>query len=101
MQGYTTRECCWESQGRPALSTWSRKRWPTDDLPTGFDYGRHWWMWPEFPGSIAAHGYEGQYVIVVPDRELTIVHLGKTPAEHRRHVVGPIADLIRSVPPST
>jgi CubicO group peptidase (beta-lactamase class C family) len=70
----------------------------TDDLPTGFDYGRHWWMWPEFPGSIAAHGYEGQYIVVVPDRELTIVHLGKTPADHRRHVVGGIASLIRSVP---
>ena len=32
----------------------------------GFDYGRHWWMWPEFPGSIAAHGYEGQYVSSCP-----------------------------------
>jgi CubicO group peptidase (beta-lactamase class C family) len=71
---------------------------PTDDLPGGFDYGRHWWMWPEFPGSIAAHGYEGQYVVVVPDRELTVVHLGKTPAEQRRHVVGAISELIRSVP---
>jgi CubicO group peptidase (beta-lactamase class C family) len=71
---------------------------PTDDLPTGLDYGRHWWMWPEFPGSIAAHGYEGQYIVVVPDRELTIVHLGKTPAEQRRHVVGAIAGLIRSIP---
>jgi CubicO group peptidase (beta-lactamase class C family) len=70
---------------------------PTDDLPGGFDYGRHWWMWPEFPGSIAAHGYEGQYIVVVPDRELTIVHLGKTPAEQRRHVLGGIANLIRSV----
>lgn len=73
---------------------------PSDDLPTGFDYGRHWWMWPEFPGSIAAHGYEGQYVVVVPDRELTVVHLGKTPAEERRHVVGRIGTLIRSVEPT-
>jgi len=70
---------------------------PTPDLPSGFDYGRHWWLWPEFPGSLAAHGYEGQYVVVVPDRELTVVHLGKTPAEERRHVVGAIAGLIRSV----
>jgi CubicO group peptidase (beta-lactamase class C family) len=71
---------------------------PTDDLSAGLDYGRHWWMWPEFPGSIAAHGYEGQYIVVVPDRELTVVHLGKTPAEQRRHVVEGIAGLIRSVP---
>ena len=69
---------------------------PADDLPSGFDYGRHWWMWPEIAGSIAAHGYEGQYIVVVPDRELTVVHLGKTPAEQRRHVVGGIDGLIRA-----
>jgi CubicO group peptidase (beta-lactamase class C family) len=69
---------------------------PSDDLPSGFDYGRHWWMWPEFPGSIAAHGYEGQYIVVIPDRELTVVHLGKTPVEQRRHVIGAIDALIRA-----
>ena len=53
---------------------------PADGVPGGFDYGRHWWMWPAFPGSIAAHGYEGQYIVVVPDRELVVVHLGKTDA---------------------
>ena len=74
---------------------------PTDDLPTGFDYGRHWWMWPDFPGSIAAHGYEGQFIIVVPDRELTVVHLGKTDAGVRRHLLGHLSDLIRLVSVST
>ena len=64
----------------------------------GFDYGRHWWMWPEFPGSIAAHGYEGQYVIVVPDRELTVVHLGKTARERQAPLVAALADLIASYP---
>ena len=63
----------------------------------GFDYGRHWWMWPELPGSIAAHGYEGQYVVVVPDRELTVVHLGKTPAEHQPALVAKLLDLILAV----
>ena len=71
---------------------------PTDDLELGFDYGRHWWMWPEFGGSIAAHGYEGQFTIVVPDRELTVVHLGKTDSAVRRHVVGYLRDLIHAVP---
>jgi CubicO group peptidase (beta-lactamase class C family) len=72
----------------------------SDDLPSGFDYGRHWWMWPEHPHSIAAHGYEGQYVVIVPDRELTVVHLGKTPAEVRRHLVGAVDNLIRCVEPT-
>jgi CubicO group peptidase (beta-lactamase class C family) len=50
------------------------------DDENGCDYGRHWWMWPDVPGSLACHGHEGQYIVVVPDRELVIVHLGKTDA---------------------
>ena len=50
------------------------------DDENGCDYGRHWWMWPQIPGSLACHGHEGQYIVVVPDRELVVVHLGKTDA---------------------
>jgi CubicO group peptidase (beta-lactamase class C family) len=68
------------------------------DPENGCDYGRHWWMWPEFPRSIAAHGYEGQYVVVVPDRQLTVVHLGKTQRDHQPALVARLGELIRSVP---
>jgi CubicO group peptidase (beta-lactamase class C family) len=51
------------------------------DPENGCEYGRHWWMWPELPGSLVCHGHEGQYIVIVPDRELVIVHLGKTPSE--------------------
>ncbi|HEY3486120.1 MAG TPA: serine hydrolase, partial [Ilumatobacteraceae bacterium] len=68
----------------------------TDNVPAGFDYGRHWWMWPEHPGSIAAHGYEGQYIVVVPDRELVVVHLGKTDATVRHLLVERLDALIRA-----
>jgi CubicO group peptidase (beta-lactamase class C family) len=71
---------------------------PTDDLEHGFDYGRQWWMWPQYPGSISAHGYEGQFTIVVPDRELTVVHLGKTDVGVRRHLVRHLDTLIAAVP---
>lgn len=67
---------------------------PTGAGRDGFDYGRHWWMWPEFPGSLAAHGYEGQYVVVVPDRELTVVHLGKTQRDLQPPLVAALSDLI-------
>src|SRR4029077_269867 len=30
------------------------------DPEHGFDYGRHWWMWPQLPGSLSCHGYQGQ-----------------------------------------
>ena len=46
-----------------------------------YDYGAHWRRWPEFPGSLAAHGYEYQRVLVLPDRELVVAFLGKTPDE--------------------
>jgi CubicO group peptidase (beta-lactamase class C family) len=71
---------------------------PGSGIPGGFDYGRHWWMWARYPGSLAAHGYEGQYVVVVPDRELVVVHFGKTPAEQRHHVVRLLMELIDDVP---
>ena len=48
------------------------------DDETGLEYGRHWWIWPDLPGSLACHGYRGQFTIVVPDRELVVVHLGDT-----------------------
>jgi CubicO group peptidase (beta-lactamase class C family) len=53
------------------------------DTEGGFDYGAQWWLWPDFPGSLGCHGYEGQYTVVLPDRELVVVHLGKCPAEMR------------------
>lgn len=74
---------------------------PTDDLEHGFGYGRHWWTWPQFPGSVAAHGYEGQYVVVDPARRLTVVHLGSTEAAVRRHLVDEIERLIEAVPPES
>jgi CubicO group peptidase (beta-lactamase class C family) len=61
----------WVDQAKVAVS---------HDDENGCDYGRHWWMWPQIPGSLACHGHEGQYIVVVPDRELVVVHLGKTDA---------------------
>ena len=67
-----------------------------DDSDEGglvYGYGRQWWLWPAFPGSLACHGYEGQYTIVVPDRDLVVVHLGKSPYDQRR----PLADALARV----
>jgi CubicO group peptidase (beta-lactamase class C family) len=65
------------------------------DDDSGAGYGRHWWLWPEFPGSLACHGHEGQYVVVVPDRELVLVHLGKTPADAAPLLVGRLRQMIQ------
>lgn len=63
-----------------------------------FGYGAHWWLWREHPGAFAAHGYEGQYLIVVPDRDLVVVRLGKTPAELRPNLVAELRALVDAVP---
>jgi CubicO group peptidase (beta-lactamase class C family) len=55
--------------------------WTAHD-ESGLDYGRHWWLWPAFPGSFACSGYEGQHVVVIPEHQLVIAHLGKTNIEH-------------------
>lgn len=63
-----------------------------------FGYGAHWWLWREYPGAFAAHGYEGQYLIVVPDRDLVVVRLGKTPAELRPNLVAELQALVDAAP---
>jgi CubicO group peptidase (beta-lactamase class C family) len=63
-----------------------------------FGYGAHWWLWDRhgFPGTFAAHGYEGQYIIVRPDRDLVVVRLGKTPIEVRPPVIEHLQELLSS-----
>jgi len=63
-----------------------------------FGYGAHWWLWDShgFPGTFAAHGYEGQYIIVCPDRDLVLVRLGKTPVEVRPPVIRRLEQLLAS-----
>jgi CubicO group peptidase (beta-lactamase class C family) len=67
----------------------------------GLDYGRHWWLWRDQPGSMACHGYEGQYCIVVPDRELVVVHLGKCAADARVELTSRLRTLMNAVPLAT
>ncbi|MFI0527580.1 MAG: serine hydrolase domain-containing protein, partial [Ilumatobacteraceae bacterium] len=66
------------------------------DTDTGFAYGAQWWLWPDFAGSFACHGYEGQYTVVLPDRELVVVHLGKSPSAQRPIVNDRLRDIFRA-----
>ncbi len=62
-----------------------------------FDYGRHWWLWRDRPGSLACHGYEGQFCVVVPDRELVVVHLGKCPEDRAIELTTRLRTIVNSV----
>jgi CubicO group peptidase (beta-lactamase class C family) len=63
-----------------------------------FGYGAHWWLWRDQPGLFGAHGYEGQYTLVDPARDLVVVRLGKTPAELRPNLVDELRTIIGAVP---
>jgi CubicO group peptidase (beta-lactamase class C family) len=68
------------------------------DETSGFSYGAHWWIWPDQRDSLAAHGYEGQYVVVLPERDLVMVRLGKTDAALRPNLVPQLQRLMNAFP---
>lgn len=49
-------------------------------VPTGPDewqgYGAHWWLGIAGPGSFSANGYGGQYIVIVPEKDLILVRHG-------------------------
>jgi CubicO group peptidase (beta-lactamase class C family) len=55
-------------------------RTPTFQQPDFADgpYGAHWWLDLAGPGSFSANGYEGQYIVICPDRDLILVRNGVT-----------------------
>lgn len=78
----------WVDLARTPIST---------DPETGFGYAHHWWTWPALPGALIATGFEGQYTIVVPDDDLVVVRLGKTPAEIRTNVVNDLVTIVNEL----
>jgi CubicO group peptidase (beta-lactamase class C family) len=66
-----------------------------DSEPHG--YGAHWWLWP-YEDAMACHGYEGQRVIVLPDRDAVIVRLGKTPEVHNDALRAHLHQVIGALP---
>ena len=50
----------------------------SDNSPVNF-YGLHWWLVPETKGIKAfyARGIQGQYIIVIPEKNIVIVRLGE------------------------
>ena len=49
-------------------------------------YGAHWWMNPSNPDQFYCGGFDGQRIECVPDRDLIIVRLGRTPTEQIDYV---------------
>ena len=67
------------------------------DPETGFGYGRHWWLWTEFPGCLMCSGYEGQRIAVFPNDDLVLVHLGKTDTEVAPLLSSRLGEIVRAI----
>ena len=60
-------------------------RTPTPAVPENepLGYGAHWWLGMAGPGSFSCNGYEGQYTVLVPEKDLILVRHGKSPLEQK------------------
>ena len=77
---------------------YTRTEVAVDPDPPHFGYGSQWWIWRDQPGSLAAHGYEGQYIIVLPQRDLVVVQLSKVPTDVRGPLLHKLDQLVAAFP---
>jgi CubicO group peptidase (beta-lactamase class C family) len=58
-------------------------RTPTPNVPAEepMGYGGHWWLDMAGPGSFSANGYDGQYIVIVPEKDLILVRHGASEAQ--------------------
>ncbi len=58
-------------------------RTPTPNVPPEepMGYGAHWWLGLAGAGSFSANGYDGQYVVLVPEKDLILVRHGASEAK--------------------
>lgn len=74
-------------------------RRPTFQQP-GVDanrYGAHWWLDFGGPGSFSANGYDGQFTVILPDRDTIIVRHGATPLMIKENLKSWIGKLAASL----
>jgi len=79
---------------------------PTPHAPPGQAYGALFWLntgkypWlPRLPADLfSANGHEGQYVMIIPSRELVVVRLGLTRGPSSREVLRFVRDILDALP---
>jgi CubicO group peptidase (beta-lactamase class C family) len=70
----------------------------TPTPPSRGEYGAHWWLALHDPGIFTATGFNGQYVVVAPERDLVVVRLGVSGPEQRPNVVTDLRRVVEAFP---
>lgn len=82
-------------------------RTPTPESPPHEKYGAQFWLnaggkdrWlPALPSDMyAARGHEGQYVLIIPSRELVVVRLGLSRGPDSGETLAFVPDLLEALP---
>jgi CubicO group peptidase (beta-lactamase class C family) len=61
-------------------------------------YGAHWWHALHDDGIFTANGFNGQYIVVDPGRDLVLVRLGLSTPDQRAHVIRDLREVVESFP---
>jgi CubicO group peptidase (beta-lactamase class C family) len=71
-------------------------RTPTPQQPGAADdaYGAHWWLDAFGPGVFSANGYDGQFIILSPQRDLIIVRNGRMAPDGRAAMKARLTQLV-------
>lgn len=73
----------WDGQRILSQDWVDHARTPTPNVPAEepMGYGGHWWLDMAGPGSFSANGYDGQYIVLVPEKDLILVRHGASEAQ--------------------
>jgi CubicO group peptidase (beta-lactamase class C family) len=61
-------------------------------------YGAHWWLALDGSGIFTANGFQGQYIVIDPARDLVIVRLGVSTPLQRADVVRGLRSVVDAFP---
>ena len=61
-------------------------------------YGAHWWLALDGSGIFTANGFQGQYVVLDPSRDLVLVRLGVSSPEQRVAVIRGLREIVEAFP---
>lgn len=93
------RDGLWEGKRLLPEGWVDHARTPTFQQPTDQGrYGAHFWLDLAGPGSFSANGYQGQFTVMVPQRDLVLVRHGASTADEIPNVKAWVKDVAESFP---